>query len=47
MDGSLLHMHEGCEVLYKLRSPFRVTGEAGDEGCHCNTIQTEPCAAIG
>jgi len=35
MDGSLLHMHQGCEVLYKLHSPFRVTEEVGDEGCCC------------
>jgi len=47
MDGSLLHMHEGCEVFYKLDGPFRVTEEVGDEGCHCKTIQTEPHAAIG
>jgi hypothetical protein len=46
IDGSLLHMHEGCEALYKLHSPFRVTGEIGDEGC-CKIIQTEPHAAIG
>ena len=47
MDGSPLHMHEVCEVLYKLHSPYHVTGEVDDEGCRCKTIQTEPHAAIG
>lgn len=47
MDGSLLHVYEGCEVLCKLHSPFPVTEEVGDEGCHCKTIQNEPHAAIG
>jgi hypothetical protein len=46
MDGSLLRMYEGCEVLCKLHGPFPVT-EVGDEGCRCKTIQTEPHAAIG
>jgi len=31
VDGNLLHMHQGCEVLYILHSPYLVTEEVGDD----------------